>query len=123
MRERGRAVLQASALLALVLAGPAAAADAAHGRELFRACEACHNDTSGALGPPLKGVVGRKAAADPDFRYSPAMARSGLTWDEASLRAFLLDPQGVVKGTKMPFAGLPAAGDAEDVVAWLKTLK
>lgn len=105
-----------------LLAAPAVAADAGHGKALYQACAACHTDRPDALGPSLKGVVGRKSAALEDFRYSNPMKRANLTWDEANLRAYILDPQGTVKGNRMPFGGLKEAEDADDVVAYLKTL-
>lgn len=99
------------------------AADAAHGKELFTACAACHTERPDASGPSLKGVVGRKSAALEDFRYSNAMKRADLTWDEATLREYLRDPQAKVKGTRMPFSGFANASDVDDVVAYLVTLK
>src|SRR6266852_5941106 len=114
------------ALCGLVLAlstGPTLAADAAHGKSLFEACVACHTERPDALGPSLKGVVGRKSAALEDFRYSNAMKRADLTWDEATLREYLRDPQAKVKGTRMPFSGFSKPTDVDDVVAYLVTLK
>ena len=108
---------------ASVIATPAAAADAQHGKALFQACAACHTEKPDALGPSLKGVVGRKSAALDDFRYSNPMKRASLTWDEAHLRAYILDPQATVKGNRMPFGGLRDPKDADDVVAYLKTLQ
>jgi cytochrome c len=117
-----RLVVWMSALV--TLAAPALAADAEHGKELFKACAACHSDKPGnKLGPSLAGVFGRKAGALDDYRYSPAMTRSNLTWDEPNLRAYITDPQGKVKGNRMPFAGLKQPQDADDIVAYLKTLK
>lgn len=106
------------------LAGhPAAAADANRGKELYQACVACHSEKPDAIGPSLKGVVGRKAAALEDFRYSAPMRRTNLTWDDANLRAYIADPQATVKGNRMPFGGLRDPGDVDDVVAYLKTLQ
>jgi len=102
---------------------PAVAADANHGKELYQACVACHSEKPDAIGPSLKGVVGRKAAAMEDFRYSAPMRRANLTWDDANLRAYIADPQATVKGNRMPFGGLRNAGDVDDVVAYLKTLQ
>jgi len=109
------------ALLAIV-ARPASAADAAHGKELYQACIACHSEKPDALGPSLKGVVGRKAAALDDFRYSAPMRRANLTWDDANLRAYIADPQATIKGNRMPFGGLREPKDVDDIVAYLKTL-
>ena len=102
---------------------PAFGADAEHGKELFQACAACHTEKPDAMGPSLKSVFGRKAAALEDFRYSNAMKRANLVWDEANLRGYLVDPQVVVKGNRMPFSGLRDPKDADDVVAYLKSFK
>jgi len=99
------------------------AADATHGKSLFEACVACHSERPDALGPSLKGVVGRKSAALEDFRYSNAMKRANLVWDDDNLRAYIQDPQGKVKGNRMPYGGLTSAADVDDVIAYLKTLQ
>jgi cytochrome c len=109
------------ALLALA-PRPASAADAERGKTLYAACAACHSEKPDALGPDLKGVVGRKAAARDDFRYSAPMRRANLTWDEANLKAYILDPQATVKGNRMPFGGIREGRDVDDIVAYLKTL-
>ena len=112
-----------AAIGALVLGMPALAADANHGKELFTACLACHTERADALGPSLKGVVGRKSGSLEDFRYSNAMKRANLTWDDANLRDYLREPQTKVKGNRMPFSGFANASDADDVVAYLQTYK
>ena len=103
--------------------GAARAADAEHGKVLFAPCAACHTDRADSLGPSLKGVYGRKSADLDDFRYSNAMKRANLVWDEDNLRAYIKDPQGKVKGNRMPFGGISDPKDVDDVVAYLKTLK
>lgn len=113
----------AVASLVLIVPALAAAADAIHGKKLFTTCLACHTERPDALGPSLKGVVGRKAGSLEDFRYSNAMIRSGIIWDGSSLREYLRDPQAKVKGNHMPFSGLASTSDADDVVAYLKTYK
>jgi cytochrome c2 len=101
------------------------AADAGHGKQVFEQCAACH----GAQGqgsdaaPSLIGVIGRKAGSLEEFRYSPAMKRSAIVWDQAMLKGFVMNPQGTVKGTRMPFDGLRDAQDAEDVAAYVATLQ
>jgi cytochrome c len=118
-----RLVVSVSALV-VALALPAAAADVEHGKQLFKACAACHSEKAdNKLGPSLAGVVGRKAGALESFRYSAAMTRSNLTWDEANLREYITDPQTKVKGNRMPFAGIKQPSDADDIVAYLATLK
>jgi cytochrome c len=117
-----RASIGAATLLAALAIGPAAAADAEHGKALYQACVACHTEKPDAMGPSLKGVVGRKAGSLDDFRYSGPMRRASLVWDEANLHAYIVDPQRKVKGNRMPFGGLVNPGDVDDIVAYLKTL-
>ena len=107
----------------MLAASAAGAADAEHGKQVFQACAACHSEKPDSLGPSLAGVIGRKAGARDDFRYSAAMAKAGFTWDSANLRAYLKDPQGKVKGNRMPFSGLSDPKDIDDVIAYLGTLK
>jgi len=113
----------AAALVAIVSGGAAVAADAAHGKELFIGCVACHTEMPDPIGPSLRGVFGRKSAALDDFRYSNPMKRANLVWDAANLRAYLLDPQAKIKGNRMPFGGVSSPAEADDIVAYLQTYK
>src|SRR4051794_31758032 len=108
--------MPAAALLVAIVMTPASAADAEHGKALFQACAACHSDGANSLGPSLKGVYGRKSAALYDYRYSPAMMRANLIWDEANLKSYVADPQAKVKGNRMPFGGISDPTDIEDIV-------
>jgi cytochrome c len=110
-------------LLFAVVASPAAAADSDHGKALYQTCAACHTERPDALGPSLKGVVGRKSAALEDFRYSNPMKRANLVWDEATLREYIQDPQAKVKGNRMPYGGLNDGKDVDDIIAYLKILQ
>jgi cytochrome c len=101
----------------------AVAADVEHGKQVFQACAACHTDRPDAIGPSLKGIFGRKAAALEDYRYSNPMKRANLVWDDANLRDYVADPQAKVPGNRMPFGGLHDPKDTDDVIAYLKTLK
>ena len=101
----------------------ALAADVENGKVLYQACAACHTEKPDAMGPSLKSVVGRKAATLEDFHYSNPMKRANLVWDEVNLRAYIVDPQGKVKGNRMPFGGLRYTKDVDDVIAFLKTFK
>ena len=126
MQPRASAVSDTAILcaaLTIVLAMPAAAADAERGKALYAPCAACHTDKADALGPSLKGVFGRKSAVLEDFRYSNAMKRANLVWDDDNLHAYIHDPQAKVKGNRMPYGGMSDAKDVDDVVAYLKTLK
>jgi cytochrome c len=102
---------------------PAGAADAAHGKVVFQTCTACHTDKPDAIGPSLRGVYGRKAGSLEDFRYSNAMLRANIIWDQANLRAYIKDPQAKVPGNRMPFGGIDDPKDVDDVIAYLKEYK
>jgi cytochrome c len=107
-------------MLLAVCAGPADAQPA-----VFERCAACHAGTEATkdLGPNLTGVVGRKAGSREDFRYSRALSRSGITWDEASLDAFLKAPDQFVPGTRMPFEGLVSDAERAAIVQYLMALR
>lgn len=100
-----------------------AAADAAAGEKTFGKCKACHKiDGANATGPHLNGVVGRAVASVGDFAYSDGMKAHGGDWTPEALNTFLTNPKGVVKGTKMSFAGLPKVEDRANVIAYLSSL-
>ena len=122
MQQSVAAAAGALVLLALSIA-VVAAADVEHGKALYQTCVACHTERPDALGPSLKGVVGRKSAALDDFRYSNPMRRANLVWDEDNLRAYIQDPQAKVKGNRMPYGGLSDPRDVDDIIAYLKVLK
>lgn len=102
----------------------AQAADANHGAQLFRQCMACHSVQPGEhlTGPSLAHVWHRKAAASDFTRYSEALKRSGITWDEAMLDKWLANPAQAVPGTTMTFPGMKDRQAREDVIAYLKAV-
>jgi cytochrome c len=75
------------------------------GKALFaQQCGTCHTLSSAEpirQGPPLGGVIGRRAGSVPGFHYSPGFAKAGFTWDQAHLDSWLSDPQAVVPGAVM----------------------
>ena len=99
----------------------AAAGDAKAGKKVFRKCKACHSLKEGksGVGPSLHNIIGAKSGAAEGFRYSSAMAEAGLTWDEATLHAFLSKPKKVIPGTKMAFSGLKKDSDIDNLLAYL----
>jgi len=115
--------LGAAALVVAAAGSQARSADVEHGKALYQACAACHTDGGNSLGPSLKGVFGRKSGAREDYRYSPAMLRANLVWDEANLKAFIADPQTKVRGNRMPFGGIDDPKDLEDIVGYLMVLQ
>jgi len=115
------------AAIAAVVAVPAVAladGDAAKGAKVFKKCAACHTATEAKnkVGPHLVGIVDRPMASVEDYKYSKAMTEHAAevpTWTVEALDAYLRNPKGVVKGTKMAFAGLKKDDDVENVIAYL----
>jgi cytochrome c len=108
--------------MTLLLAGAArAGGDAVRGEVKFQDCAACHKLEAGAnnVGPSLHGIFTRKAGELADFRYSPALKRSGITWTPETLDQFITDPQALVPANRMPYAGIADAGDRADLIAYL----
>lgn len=109
-------------LLGSLAALPARAADADKGKAAFAKCAACHTlraELKNILGPTLEGVFGRRAGSRDDYRYSPAMRRSTITWTAATIGAYLADPQGYIRNNRMPFEGIRDAAEREDLIAYL----
>lgn len=75
------------------------------------------------VGPPLFGVIGRKAGSVPGFSYSQTMKAAGFTWTDERLRAYLPAPRGYLPGVKMSYPGLKNPNQVEDLIAYLETLK
>jgi len=110
-------------LPALTLAAvPAMAQDAKRGQKIFENCAACHaaDGKGNEVGPALGGIFGRKAGERDDFRYSPALKRSGITWTPQTMDTFLADPQKAVPANRMPFAGISDARERADLIAYMQ---
>ncbi len=103
----------------------ALAGDVKAGKKVFKKCKACHKMKAGknGVGPHLVGVIGREAGAVEGFKYSKAMAGSGLVWDAETLTGFLTKPKKYLKGTKMTFNGLKKPADIENVLAYIASVE
>lgn len=96
------------------------AGDAARGETLYESrCEGCHSLDANRIGPAHRGVFGRKAGSAPGFAYSPSVKASKVIWTEPSLDAWLTNPQGFIKGSKMGFR-VAQPQDRADLIAFLK---
>ncbi len=119
----GRALRRVLFALGAVGAAAHAAGDAAAGEKVFKLCASCHEvgpSARSGFGPSLHGIVGRRAGAAVDFKYSDAMKRSGVVWTDATLAAFVKDPGAVVPGTRMRFYGLGDDKKIADLLAYLR---
>ena len=127
--------LSAAVLTLSVIAGVAAPrataqaapkGNAAIGAKLFLQCRACHTVEVGGrngVGPNLAGVMGAKAAFHPGYKYSPALQKTNLTWNAATMDAWLKRPSAVAPGNKMAFGGVADPAARANLIAYLATLK
>ena len=113
-------------LAALVLSaahGAYAQGDTQRGAKFFPQCAACHTLEPGRnlTGPSLANLFGRKAGTVSSFlRYSDALKRSSVVWDEQTLDAWLKDPAKFVPGNDMSFPGIKDDRARRDLIAYLK---
>jgi cytochrome c len=120
MRSLG-ALLLAGAIAMPVLAAP-------DGAMLARQnCAGCHtfgrNEPPGE-GPNLYGVIGRKAASQPGFHYSPGIAKAlrGKAWTPQLLDQWLADTQKLAPNSGMIYFNDNKAERAA-LIAYLSRLK
>ncbi|MEO8187638.1 MAG: cytochrome c family protein [Burkholderiaceae bacterium] len=102
-----------------------AAGDAARGVGVFRQCVACHSTAPGVhlTGPSLANVWQHKAATVPGFvRYSDALKKANIVWNDETLSKWLANPDSLAPGTNMTFSGLKDPSVREDVIAYLKSV-
>ncbi|MBF0621508.1 MAG: hypothetical protein HQL54_06235 [Magnetococcales bacterium] len=102
----------------------------AQGRQLARACMACHDFKSSKrmmVGPPLWNIYHMPAAQVPDFVYSRAhkdKAKSGcLVWNESNLDRYLDSPRTFIPGNRMAFSGMHNKTDRRALIAFIKTMR
>ncbi len=97
--------------------------NASRGQRVFGACAACHSlePNRNMTGPSLSGLWERKAGSLPSFsRYSPALKSSGLIWNDKTLDKWVANPQHVVPGNVMTFAGIKNSQQRADLLTFLK---
>lgn len=105
------------------LPAPYNTADLVNGQRKFAMCRSCHTLTEGGsnmTGPNLYGLFNHKAGQHADYKFSEALAASGLTWDAATIDKWIENPRALVPGTKMAFAGMKDPKDRIDLIGYLK---
>jgi cytochrome c len=91
----------------------------------FMVCTACHvtsADGANSVGPNLRGVVGRKAASEPNYPYSAALKASGIVWTPDKLDQWLAGPPKLIPGVKMVQTIVNPA-DRKTIVEYLSSVK
>lgn len=106
---------------AVALSSSAAVADSAAGKKLFKKkCGACHKMEKHAIGPMLKGVIGRKAGST-DFKKYKALKGADFVWDEKSIDGWLTNPKKFI-GKKTSMASkLKKPKDRAAIIDYLKS--
>jgi cytochrome c len=125
-RLSGVVVRTAKAVVTSLFLVTGHAADIENGKALFEEhCVVCHTTIESVRdksGPNLNGVVGRKAGADEYLHgYSNELIESGVTWEVATIQAFINSPALMVRGTKMVFRGLPDFETRLDIACYLES--
>jgi cytochrome c len=115
-------ILSAAIVAVIASTSAAAAQDPARGEQDFSVCRPCHAigpDAVNMLGPELNGLDGRHSGTAPGYPYSEANKSSGIVWNEATFEQYIKDPQKMVPGTKMFFAGIKDEREIADLWAYI----
>jgi len=118
-------LIAATAAPALFAASAGAGLPRDPGERAFQKCYSCHSLSAGEKleGPPLGGIVGARVAASPGVDYSPAMRRFAAQnpeWTAELLDRFVADPEAVVPGTTMAFAGVRDPAERAALIHYLR---
>jgi cytochrome c len=92
------------------------------GLRLASPCWTCHDITGDAskVGPPLRGMFGRRAGSLPGYPYSEALSASPVIWSRPTLDRFLADVSGYIVGNRMLSAGIPSPRNRSDLILFLE---
>jgi len=117
-----------AASLVFVITSSASAQDA--GKAAFQACSGCHSiGTEGDKieGPNLKGIIGRRIAAQSGFKYSEAIkkfASEHPVWTEDMIDQYVKNPDELVPGTAMNNApSVRSANTRKAIIEYIKAQK
>ena len=118
------AIAATAATAAIAGSQPGQASTAPPRPAAFAQCAGCHSTEPGKnlFGPSLAGISKRRAASLPGYAYSPALKKSGITWDAKSLDRWLTAPQKAVPGTRMPLGGVQDPATRKALVDYLLTI-
>lgn len=76
--------------------------------DIVNSCLQCHGLSDGEVlaGPSLHGICGERMGSAPEYeQYSEALTSIGQTWTSELLAQFIENPESVVSGTTMAWAG------------------
>jgi cytochrome c len=121
---QGRFSSRAGVLLAVMTGLPAAAQEQPAEEQFKKACGICHSvdlNAPARQGPHLWGIYGRAAGQTPGFKYSDALAKAELVWNEETLDRWLTNSGQLVPGTTMMYRQRDPE-KRQQIISYLKTL-
>lgn len=112
-------------LMSCAITSQTSAADGnpARGQRAFGVCAACHSlqPKKNMTGPSLADLWNRKAGSLESFsRYSAALKSANIVWNDRTLDEWIRDPQHLIPGNQMTFAGIKEPQARADLLAFLK---
>ena len=120
MDDEGRIILWTDRSEIVVLEAKTADSDSS---KFSAFCSGCHDIDDGSshgIGPDLFNIVGATAGSQEEFDYSPALAGADIRWSEDNLDAYLTNPQALIAGTTMSFAGIADPETRANIIRYLK---
>jgi len=99
--------------------------EASNGEKQFaRKCSVCHTlikNGKKRAGPTLYKIFGRKAGTLSGYKYSQALIKSDIIWNENTInQLFDKGPDKVTPGTKMPIQKMKRYEDRKELIMFLK---
>lgn len=94
------------------------------GADLYdQECADCHSlakPLKNKKGPSLVGIMGKQAAAVPNFSYSDALKAANIIWTADIMDTYIKNPKALVAGGgKMKYDGLKSAAERAAIIAFL----
>lgn len=118
--------LRLSCVAFALVSGVGATAQAQDGAALFvKNCQTCHSIEKAAparQGPPLYGIIGRKAGSVEGFKYSEGLKTADFVWTPEKIDEWIAFPKKMIRSTTMVYR----QNDPEirkAIIAYLETLK
>jgi cytochrome c len=68
----------------------------------------------------MHGLFGRKSGTKSGFKFSDAMTKAGITWDDSTIDKYIADPKGFIPQNRMAFAGVSKPDERAAIIAYLK---
>jgi cytochrome c len=99
-----------------------------NGADLYdQECADCHSlakPPKNKKGPSLVGIMGKPAAAVPNFAYSEALKAAQIVWTPDKMDAYVKNPKELVPGGgKMKYDGLANAAERAAIIEFLNQQK